>query len=129
MNRSLPALALSLLASSAASAQDSTPPAQSQQQYSFELKADALARQEWTREIFDAPDQFHDVNRWRLQLRPRLEAGFGPVLLGVGGDFNYSEDDNDEPPPPLQRDNYDSRSARLDLAFGSLKLGPLRAQG
>jgi hypothetical protein len=47
----------------------------------------------------------------------------------VGGDFNYSEDDNAEPPPALQRDNYDSRSARLDLAFGSVQLGPLRAQG
>jgi hypothetical protein len=128
MNRSLTALVFSLLAPALASPQDPEPPEPSQQQTRFDLKIDALARQEWTQEIFDAPDEFHDVSRWRLQLRPRLEAGFGPVLLGVGGDFNYSEDDNSEPPPPLQRDNYDSRDARLDVAFGGFELGPLRVQ-
>lgn len=129
MNRSLQALTLSVLAPAGAAAQEPPPIQQTQQQYSFDLKGDALTRQEWTRDIFQAEDSFRDENRWRLQLRPRLEVGFGPVLVGVGGDFNYSSDHNNDPPPALQRDNYDSRDARLDLAFGSLQLGPLRAQG
>ena len=129
MNRSLTVLAFSLFAPALAAPQDPEPPEPYQQQQTrFEFKVDALARQEWTQEIFDAVDQFHDDSRWRLQLRPRIEAGFGPVMLGVGGDFNYSQDENNEPPPALQRDNYDSRDARLDLAFGGLQLGPLRVQ-
>jgi hypothetical protein len=40
----------------------------------------------------------------------------------VGGDFNYSSDENVDPKgdgnkPLIIRDNYDSKSARLDLAF------------
>jgi hypothetical protein len=85
----------------------------------FKLLADALARQEWTRDLFaDLPDQ----SRRRFQMRPRLEANWSRFALGVGGDFNYSSDDNQAPPRgsttlALTRDNYDSRDARLDLAF------------
>jgi hypothetical protein len=58
----------------------------------------------------------------------------GPIELGVGGAFNYSNKKNDLPPPGLPeplliRDNYRSRDARLDLAYGKLTLGPLIAQG
>jgi hypothetical protein len=85
----------------------------------IKLIADALLRQEWTRDLFaDAPDQ----NRKRFQMRPRLEAHLGSFVLGVGGDFNYSSDENQTPPRgsttlALTRDNYDSRDARLDMAF------------
>lgn len=112
-----------------AAAQEPPPIEHSQQQYSFDFKIDALARYEWTRDIFVATDDFENDRRWRLRALPRIEAGFGPVLLGVGGDFNYSSDENNEPPPALQRDNYDSRDARLDLAFASLRAGPLQLQG
>lgn len=130
MKRSLPALGFCVLAPAAAAAQEPPPTYfQTQQQYKVELKFEALARQEWTFDVFEGPNLFINEDRWRLRLRPRLEAAFGPVLVGVGGDFNYSSDRNADPPPLLQRDNYDSRDARLDLAFGSLKLGPLQLQG
>jgi hypothetical protein len=86
------------------------------------FKADALLRQEWTQDIFQAAD----VDRWRIQARPRLEYGGKWLTVGVGGDFNYSEDENDVPPPgvatlALVRDNYRSQDARLDLAFASIQ--------
>ena len=48
--------------------------------------------------------------------------------LGVGGAFNYSEDENDLPPegpfePLLIRDNFRTRDARLDLAYGEADHG------
>ena len=52
------------------------------------------------------------------------------LQLGVGGDFIYGSDHNDEPPegtttpPPLLRDNYISRDVRLDLAW--LRLSPAK---
>jgi len=53
---------------------------------------------------------------------------------GEGGAFNYSDEENDVPPPgqatlTLVRDNYRSRDARLDLAWGKVKLGPVVAEG
>ena len=114
-------------------AQDPTPAYQSQAKQSFRFAGDTLARYEWTQDI-PVGDSFENESRYRLQLRPRVEAGFGPFELGVGGEFNYSEDHNDEPPEGqeallLIRDNYRSRDARLDLAWGKLTAGPLTAQG
>ena len=112
-----------LLAAGAARAQDPADTPQAQEQYSFQIKADGLLRQEWTRRLFQgAPDQ----ERWRIQVRPRLELGVKWLLLGVGAEFNHSEDDNTALPAgattlALVRDNYRSRDTRLDLAFASLK--------
>src|SRR5207247_10953153 len=91
---------------------------------SFRRVGDALAREEWTWDIFVSPTQTRKEDRWRLQARPRLEVGLGKLVLGVGGDFNYSKDENTKLAAgafPLYRDNYDSRDARVDLAFASLK--------
>ncbi len=55
---------------------------QSSQQYSFNVKGDALARYEWTRDLFDAGD----TSRWRLQARPRVEIGLGSLLIAAGAD-------------------------------------------
>jgi hypothetical protein len=117
-------LALALVGASPSVAQEGETPAvyQAEEQYSFKLKGDGLLRREWTRDIFQAPSQ----TRNRLQARPRLEIGFKQLLLGVGGEFNYSSDHNTRPPAntavqTLIRDNYDSRDARLDLAFLSVK--------
>lgn len=101
----------------------STNPAQGQQtpqQYGFQLHADALIRQEWTRDIFVSPTDTRDESRRRFQLRPRVEMSARQFLFVVGGDFNYSGQKNFDPVPTLLRDNYDSRDARLDLAFLSI---------
>jgi len=86
------------------------------------LKVDGFYRREWTNNLFSGDDQ----KRWRFQLRPRLEIHAGALELGVGGDFNHSDSDNTKPPEGettlrLQRDNFASRNARLDLAFGRLE--------
>jgi hypothetical protein len=101
---------------------------QAQKQFSFKFAADGLYRNEWTREFFDPtlPEQY----RWRIQARPRLELGVGPVVLGVGGEFGFSDEDNVDPRPALQRDNYDSKALRVDLAFLSVKPASwLRVEG
>jgi hypothetical protein len=140
---SLAIAALAVIAfATAAPAQDPAAVYQQQPKQSFRFAGDTLARYEWTKDIpIVAPppgggDPVHglvDESRYRLQLRPRIEANIGPVELGVGGEFNYSEDENDVPPEgqslTLIRDNYRSRDARLDLAYAKVKLGPLTAQG
>jgi len=117
-------LACLALFPTAAAAQDVV--YQPDKRYSLRIVADALAREEWTSDVFVSPTETTSQDRWRLQLRPRLEIGLGPLVLAVGGDFNYSQDTNTAPPAgmtvqPLIRDNYDSRDARVDLAFASLK--------
>jgi hypothetical protein len=112
-------------------AQDPVPAYQVEKEYKLQIKADGLARQEWTKDLFgDVPDQ----DRWRLQLRPRLEASLHWLRLGVGAEFNTSSDENTvvEPGggrPALLRDNYDSEDARLDLAFAAIEARWLRIEG
>jgi hypothetical protein len=104
-----------------------------QQKKPFGFAGDALTRYEWTQNIPTA-DGFVDEDRYFLQARPRVELKAGPVELGVGGAFNYSDLENDVPAPgqdflPIIRDNFRSKDARLDLAYGKVKLGPVVAQG
>ena len=122
-------LILSLLAAVPAAAQQEEPAPVYQSQKAFSLKVDGLFRREWTKGLATAPDTFQDDDRWRGQLRPRLELNLDKVVLGVGGDFNYSSDENTEGPPALVRDNYKSRDARVDLAFARLDTGWLRLEG
>ena len=117
MTRSLLLAGLTAAAPALAAAQDPAPVYQQGKQYSVEVKLDGLLRQEWTDTI-----TFIENDRALGRLRPRVEIGVGRFLLGVGGDFVYGSDENTVPPPnlaalPLLRDNYDSRDARLDLAF------------
>lgn len=93
---------------------------------SFGFHVDTLVRYETTRDILTSPatDPTLEENqeRWIFRARPRLEFGGDKFSIGVGGDFYYADEDNLVPPPPqttltLLRDNFDSRSARLDLAF------------
>jgi hypothetical protein len=52
------------------------------------------------------------------------------LVLGVGGDFNHSKDEDPDPLPVPLRDNYLGRDARLDLAFARLEpAGWLRVVG
>ena len=97
-----------------AAAQDPAPVYQDAKQYSVEVKLDGVLRQEWTDSI-----TFIENDRALGRLRPRVEVGIGRFLLGVGGDFVYGSEENTAflPVLPLLRDNYDSRDARLDLAF------------
>lgn len=88
------------------------------------LSVDGFYRNEWTQDLFSGEDQ----DRWRLQLRPLIMLNAGPFELGVGGDFNWSDTDNTEPPTGqsrirLQRDNFSSQNARVDRAFA--RVSPL----
>jgi hypothetical protein len=100
---------------------------QTEKRISF--KVDGLVRREWTKEFVVSEGVLQDSDRWRGQLRPRLELNLGKLVLGVGGDFNYSSDENTEGSPAIVRDNYKSRDARVDLAFGRLEAGWLRLEG
>ena len=110
---------------------------QKQPKQSSRFAGDTLARYEWTRGIpvtrAGEPIAFIDQNRYRVQARPRIELRFGPFELGAGGEFNYSEDENDVAPEgeslTIIRDNYRSRDARLDLAYGKVTFGPVTVQG
>ena len=128
----LAAATLSIALAAAATAQDPDPVYQQQQKQAYRFAGDTLARYEWTRGI-PGPTGTIDESRYRFQLRPRVELRFGPVELGVGGEFNYSEDENYESGPGealvIIRDNYRSKDARLDLAWGKVTLGPFAAQG
>jgi len=129
-----PVAQLALLALAApGTAQDPAPVYQQQQKKAFRFAGDSLARYEWTREIPTA-DGLVNEDRYFVQARPRVELTMGPIELGVGGAFNYSDVENDLPPeglerPLLIRDNFRSRDARLDLAWGKLTAGPVVAQG
>ncbi len=124
-------LACLVLVAASSAAQDEV--YQADKKYSFRLVGDALAREEWTRDIFVSATQTRKEDRWRLQARPRVEVGLGKLVMGVGGDFNYSKDENTKLAPgafQLYRDNYSSRDARVDLAFASLKPAPwVQVQG
>jgi putative porin len=132
VNHTLARSVLALLAAAPALAQEPAPVYQTDKR-TISLKADVLLRQEWTRHLAVAADTFEDDDRWRGQLRPRLEIDLGKIFLGVGGDFNYSSDENTKdisPTFPIVRDNYKSRDARLDLAFARLQpAGWLRLEG
>jgi len=132
MKRCLPAVLLVLAAVPAlAQAQDDV---FQQPKKGFRFAGDALARYEWTRDVPDGTGALSEEKRWRLQARPRVELNVGPFTFGAGGEFNYSQDENDKPEAgqstlTIVRDNYRSRDARIDLAFGKVKLGPVVAQG
>jgi hypothetical protein len=119
------------LAAVRATAQESPQVFQPEQQYSFKIKADALAREEWTTDIFDAPGRFHNEDRWRLRLLPRMEIGINKLTVAFGGDVNWSSDKNYVPPTQaIIRDNYKSRDIRVDLASARLQLtGGFRLEG
>jgi|SRR5262245_20071167 len=118
MKHAFGCLALAMAAAPLA-AQEPAPVYQSSRT-SFAFHVDALLRQEWTEDVL-LPTGELDDHRTRFQIRPRFEYGREHFALGVGGDFNYSSDENIEPRPLLLRDNYDSRDARLDLAFARLE--------
>ena len=103
-----------------------------QQNKSFRFAGDSVMRYEWTREI-PAPDGKVNEDRYFIQARPRIELDLGPIELGVGGYFNYSQDDNTLQPTGeprlIIRDNFYSRKAAFDLYYGKVKAGPVEAVG
>ena len=108
------ALVVTLLAASSAAAQD--PVFQSPKKLTFH--GEGLLREEWTRDF-----QGVDSDRFRARALPGLRLTLGPVVLGAAGDFQWSSDENVVAGQPLIRDNYDSRDARVDLAFARLETG------
>lgn len=121
MKRLASAFMIALVVTGAPAASAQQPAYQAQSESSVKFKVDALLRQEWTRDVFVSPEETRDESRRRLRVLPRLEIGSGKLKLGVGGDFNHGSDKNADPKPALLRDNYDSRDARVDLAFASLE--------
>ena len=109
------ALVVTLLAASSAAAQDAV--FQSQERLTFH--GEGLLRQEWTRDFPPGTDS----DRVRARALPGVRLALGPVVLGVGGDLQWSSDENVVAGQPLIRDNYDARDARLDLAFARLETG------
>jgi hypothetical protein len=112
------------------SAQDATSVYQSGSKSNTRFRLDAVLRQEWTKDIWVSETETRDENRWRIQARPRVEFGTNSFTLGVGGEFDYSSDENtkvidpvtlQETKPTTIRDNYKSREARLDLAFARIE--------
>ena len=108
------ALVVTLLAGSSAAAQDAV--FQSPKKLTFH--GEGLLREEWTRDF-----QGVDSDRFRARALPGLRLTLGPVVLGAAGDFQWSSDENVVAGQPLIRDNYDSRDARVDLAFARLETG------
>ena len=116
LSRLAPVLILGVLAS----------PAGAQQQKQAPITGDILVRQEWNEDFFVSPDPVPS-NRTLFQIRPRFEVDTTVLRMGVGADINYSTKNNLEPeglplPLTLIRDNYDSRSIRLDLAYLGLNI-------
>ncbi len=103
-----------------------------QQPQSFRFAGDSVMRYEWTREI-PTFDGIVNEDRYFVQARPRVELKLGPIELGVGGYFNYSQDDNtllpSGEPRLILRDNFHSRKADFDLYYGKVKAGPVEAVG
>lgn len=100
--------------------------AQSQPQQQAPIVGDMIVRQEWNSSLFSKPDPVPS-HRTRVQLRPRFEVESRSFRMGLGADINYSSDDNLAPadvplPLTLIRDNFDSRSVRLDIAYLGLSL-------
>ena len=118
-----------LAVATAAGAQDS-PPVYQQQKSASAFHIEAFTRQEWTDQTTFVSD-----NRRVYRARPRAEFTAKVFQVGVGGDFIYSSEHNNDIPPglttlPLLRDNFIYKDARLDLAW--VKLSPfhlLSAQG
>ena len=113
-------LGLGLLAFSLAT------PAFAQQQQQAPITGDVLIRHEWNDNFFTKPDPV-PASRTRFQIRPQFEVETNVLRMGLGADINYSKDNNLEPkdiplPLALIRDNYDSRSIRLDIAYVGVNL-------
>jgi len=106
-----------LLSASSALAQDAV----FQKPKRLTFQGEGLLREEWTRD-FPAGT---DTDRFRARALPGLRLTLGPVVLGAAGDFQWSSDENVVAGQPLIRDNYDSRDARVDLAFARLETGAL----
>jgi hypothetical protein len=116
MNRIAAVVSL-LLAASSAVAQDAV----FQKPKRLTFQGEGLLREEWTRDFPSGTD----TDRFRARALPGLRLTLGPVVLGAAGDFQWSSDENVVAGQPLIRDNYDSRDARVDLAFALLSTGPL----
>src|SRR5512144_3233839 len=92
--RCLAALWLAVVAGQL-SAQDTTPVYQGSSSTSnTRFRLDAVLRQEWTKDIWVSETETRNEDRWRIQARPRVEFGTNTFTVGVGGEFNYSSDEN-----------------------------------
>jgi len=106
---------LALLGALPAAAQDQAAVYQEPKKLRFTLEA--MARYEWTKDIFVTAATTREEDRFVSWAFPGLEANVGKFQLGVAGGFYWSDEVNDDPIPVPQRDNFVSRDARVDRAF------------
>ncbi len=109
-----------------ASAQSQAPVYQAPEKLRFTLEA--LARYEWTQDIFVTATTTREESRFVSWAFPGLEVNLGKFQLGAAGGFYWSDEQNYDPIPNPQRDNFRSRDARVDQAFGKFDATWLRLE-
>jgi hypothetical protein len=107
-------------------AQDQAPVYQEPKKLRFTIEA--LARYEWTQDIFVTATTTRDESRFVSWAFPGLEANLGRFQLGAAGGFYWSDQKNYDPITPPQRDNFRSRDARLDRAFAKFEASWIRVE-
>jgi Putative porin len=120
-------VAASLLAVCPAAAQE--PSAVYQQPKKVRFTLEAIARYEWTRDIFVSPTATREEERFVGWALPGLEVNLDKLQLGVSGGFYWSDEKNYDPIPAPLRDNFRSRDARVDRAFAKFETSHIRVQG
>jgi len=121
------AAVLLFLAARPALAQD--PPPVYQQPEKFRFTIEALARYEKTTDIFVSSTETRSEDRFVSWAFPGLEVNLGKFQLGGAGGFYWSDEQNYDPIPAPQRDNFRSRDARVDRAFAKFETSWLMLEG
>jgi hypothetical protein len=119
--------ALIVFSATAASAQDPSPVYQKPETFRFTLEG--VARAEWTSDIFVSPSETRSEDRYLGWALPGAELNFGKFEFGAVGGFYYADEENYEPVPAVQRDNFRSRDARLDQAYGRFTASWIKVEG
>src|SRR5262245_38985424 len=93
-----------LAAARPAAAQSQAPVYQEPKKLRFTLEA--MGRYEWTKDIFVTSTTTRQEERFVSWAFPGLEANIGKFQLGVAGGFYWSDQENPDPIPAPQRDNF-----------------------
>jgi len=126
MMKSLVATAL-FLAALPAAAQNA--PTVYQEPKKFRFTLEAVARYEWTKDIFVNATSTRDEDRFVGWAFPGLELNLGKFQIGGAAGLYWSDTKNYDPIPAPQRDNFRSRDARVDRAFVKFEASGLRIEG
>jgi hypothetical protein len=123
----LKAALLILLAAAPVAAQDPAPVYQEPKRVRFILEA--MARYEWTKDIFVNSTTTREEERFVTWGFPGLEVNLDKFQIGATAGLYWSDEKNYEPIPAPQRDNFRSRDARLDRAWGKFETSGFMVEG